>query len=260
MLIFGSGIVNTAINKLPFELHLPGYQYCGPGTRLQERLLRGDSGINPLDAACKEHDIAYSKSNELYDRHKADKTLADIAWKRVKQSSSLKEKLAALSVTAAMKTKTKLGMGINKKKKRKTQRKGKGVSFREIVKNARSAARPAKTVNEAAKQALVAVRRLIKGKQKRLPPRIIPVPKTGGILPLIPLFAGLSALGALTGGAAGVAKAVNDAASAKKRLREAERHNQTMEGIALRGKGLYLRPYRKGYGLFLQSKNYHQGR
>lgn len=258
MLTFGSGIVNTVINKLPFELHIPGYQYCGPGTRLQERLTRGDSGINPLDAACKEHDIAYSKSNNLHNRHEADKILSAKAWKRVKQSASLKEKLAALSVTAAMKTKTKLGMG--QKKKRKPRRKGKGVSFRQIVKNARAAARPAKTVKEAAKQALAAIRQQIKGKQKKLPPRIIPVPKTGGFLPLVPIFAGLSALGALAGGASGIAKAVNDAAAAKKKLHEAERHNQTMEAIALRGRGLYLRPYRRGYGLFLQPKNCHRGR
>jgi len=45
--------------------------------------------------------------------------------------------------------------------------------------------------------------------------------KKGGFLPLIPLFAGLSALGALTGGAAGIAKAVNDS-----------NHNKEMEKIA----------------------------
>ena len=26
---FGRGIVNSIIDKLPMELHLPGYQYCG---------------------------------------------------------------------------------------------------------------------------------------------------------------------------------------------------------------------------------------
>lgn len=34
--------------------------------------------------------------------------------------------------------------------------------------------------------------------------RVIPVPKIGGVLPLIPIFAGLSALGALTGGSQAV--------------------------------------------------------
>lgn len=27
----GSGLVNKLIDKLPFELHLPSYNYCGPG-------------------------------------------------------------------------------------------------------------------------------------------------------------------------------------------------------------------------------------
>ena len=72
----GKGLVNSIINKLPIELHIPGYRYCGPGTKLKERLIRGYSGINPLDAACKEHDIAYSKNRDnLGTRHAADKIL-----------------------------------------------------------------------------------------------------------------------------------------------------------------------------------------
>jgi len=67
-----SGLLNRAINALPIELHIPGYQFCGPGTRLA----RGDRGINPLDAACREHDIAYSRSNDLGQRHVADRILA----------------------------------------------------------------------------------------------------------------------------------------------------------------------------------------
>lgn len=54
-----------------------------------------------------------------------------------------------------------------------------------------------------------------------------------GILPLVPLFAGLSALGTLTGGAAAVANAVNTSKNAQKKLDESQRHNQTMEAIAL---------------------------
>jgi hypothetical protein len=34
----GGGFVNSLINKLPFELHIPGYNFCGPGTKLEERL------------------------------------------------------------------------------------------------------------------------------------------------------------------------------------------------------------------------------
>lgn len=87
-------------------------------------------------------------------------------------------------------------------------------------------------------------------------PRIIPLPKTGGVLPFLPIFAGLSALGALSGGATGIAKAINSAKNANKQLEENKRHNQTMEAIAM-GKGLFLKPFRKGLGLYLkpQPKN-----
>ena len=52
----GRGLTNTVINKLPFELYLPGYQFCGSGTKLTKPLARGDLRINPLDQACKKHD------------------------------------------------------------------------------------------------------------------------------------------------------------------------------------------------------------
>ena len=49
------------------------HQYCGPGTTFKYRLARDDLGINPLDVACKEHDIAYAwNPNNLSDRHAAD--------------------------------------------------------------------------------------------------------------------------------------------------------------------------------------------
>ena len=78
--IRGSGLLNRAINALPIELHIPGYQFCGPGTHLETRLARGDRGINPLDAACRDHDIAYSRSNDLGERHVADNILAAKAY------------------------------------------------------------------------------------------------------------------------------------------------------------------------------------
>ncbi|KYN07144.1 hypothetical protein ALC62_01892 [Cyphomyrmex costatus] len=60
----------------------------GPAPKIRDcgecqRRARGDAGLNPLDAACREHDIAYSQSNDLVDRHAADKILAEEARKRV---------------------------------------------------------------------------------------------------------------------------------------------------------------------------------
>ena len=115
----GSGILNNLINKLPFELHIPTFQYCGPGTKLTERFNRGDPGINPLDVACKNHDISYAEnSNNIRKRNAADRILAEEAWKRVTaKDSSIGEKTAALGVAGIMKIKSKLGMGLNKKRK-----------------------------------------------------------------------------------------------------------------------------------------------
>ncbi|KAJ8911772.1 hypothetical protein NQ315_008825 [Exocentrus adspersus] len=85
---------------------------------------------------------------------------------------------------------------------------------------------------------------------------VLPIPKVGGILPLLPIFAGLSALGTVAGGISGVSRAVNDARVAREQMSEAQRHNKTMEAIALEnnknGNGLYLKPHRQGVGLFLK--------
>ena len=114
-----SNLLNRTIDILPIELHLPGgYQYCGPGTKLAKRLARKDPGINKLDQACKEHDIAYSKYSDSAHRTAADRILATQAWNRVKSSdASVREKAAALAVTAAMKAKTTFGGGKTRRKR-----------------------------------------------------------------------------------------------------------------------------------------------
>jgi hypothetical protein len=136
-LVKGGGILGTVVNKaidlLPVELHIPGYNYCGPGTKLQKRLERGDRGINKLDDACKIHDIAYSKFKDTEHRRQADKELTERAWQRFKApDASLSEKAAAWAVTTAMKTKTKFGGGKGRRKcvKRKKPTKGRGLYLR----------------------------------------------------------------------------------------------------------------------------------
>lgn len=259
--VSGDGLLNSIINKLPFELHLPGYEYCGPGTKLKQRLVRGDQGINPLDRACKEHDIAYSINNNIEDRHIADKKLSEKAWHRVKSAdATLGERVNSLIVTGIMKLKTKLGAGIKLKKKQNNRLNKRNVrplkvAFRNIVKNVKDSLASKAPVNltDSIGLALTAAKKAIGRKKKAIKtPRIIPIPKKiGGVLPfLIPLFAGLSAIGALSGGAAGIAKAVSEAKAAKTELDENKRHNKKMEAIAI-GHGLFLKPYRAGLGLYL---------
>lgn len=86
----GRGILNTILNKAPLpELHLPGgYRFCGPFTRLQTRLRRGDTPINGLDAACLRHDLAFSRFKDVASRNVADRRLAEEAWQRYKASDA----------------------------------------------------------------------------------------------------------------------------------------------------------------------------
>ena len=164
-----------------------------------------------------------------------------------------------------MKLKSRFGMGVKKRSKKRKQNNAKKlgmglkskrrnqVSLKKIIK----AGAFESTLNNCAQtviqSALKKARTAVKeagGKKNIKIPRILPVPvKIGGVLSfLISLFAGLSATGALAGGAAGIVKAVNDAKAAKRQLEENKRHNKTMKSVAL-GNGLYLKPHKVGLGL-----------
>lgn len=113
----GRGVINSLIDNLPVPLHLPGYNYAGPGTPLDLHLERGVKPVNKLDEAAMRHDIAYSKSANLNDRHEADYELQEDAWKRFKShDSNIGEKANAWLVTTAMRAKRALGAGVNKPK------------------------------------------------------------------------------------------------------------------------------------------------
>lgn len=238
----GGGLVNSIINNLPFEVHLPGYNYCGPGTKLYKRLARGDRGVNKLDEACMQHDIAYTNHTDLSNRHKADLQLLNMAKQRIKSKDAGKgEKLSSWLVSKVMKAKLKSGSGIK--------------SFKNLVSKIKSKIKKLKRKDSKTliKAAYLAAKKLLPNVHHRIRlPRVIPIPKTGGVLPLIPIFAGLSALGSLAGGAAGIAKTVNDYKASKQNLQETERHNKAMEALVL-GNGLYIKPYKSGKGLFITS-------
>ncbi|KAF0749940.1 Uncharacterized protein FWK35_00021969, partial [Aphis craccivora] len=185
-----------------------GYQYCGPGTKLNKRLARGDKGINPLDTACREHDIAHERSNSIVDRNEADHILEQRAWERFKsKDSSLKEKAVAWGVTTAMKAKRKVGGGCG---------------FKAVVKATKNVLK--KNAGE---------KNLISENSKHTEKR--------WCITTLPIFAGLSALGALTGGVANVVKVANEF------KRNVPSHL---------GNGLYLTPYKNnsykvGGGLYI---------
>lgn len=231
---------------------------------------RGDRGINSLDEACREHDISYSKHSDIQNRHQADKILENKARQRLLASdSSFGEKAAAFVITNTMKAKQKLGMGLKKQFKTKTKK----IAFRKAVldhlkkemKN--QIGKSPIDIKLAATKAVGVARKLVKnagGRKKIRVPRVIPIPKRGGVLPfLIPLFAGISAAGGLGTGIASIVRAVKATKEAQENLNEAKRHNKTIEEIALhqtkQGSGMFLKQYKSGLGLYLNqpAKNFH---
>jgi hypothetical protein len=131
--VIGKGVINTLMNKIPIpELHLSlpkdvesehiedgnfnksgKYSYCGPGTRLNKRLMQGYKGVNDLDKACLKHDLAYDKNNDTKNRNIADNELAKEANMLANDSNQPDYvRKDAKKVAALMSTKSWLGMGI----------------------------------------------------------------------------------------------------------------------------------------------------
>ena len=95
--------LQKALSKTGIEFHLPGYQFAGPGTKLQKRLALGQQGINRLDRIARTHDIDYSMANKLQDKWKADDKMI-----RAIQNLPGKKTKTEHFVKAIMQTKRKL--------------------------------------------------------------------------------------------------------------------------------------------------------
>ena len=63
----GGSLSNKVINNLPVEMHLPGHNFTGPGTKLKKwlnpdlTLKKWSKPINCVDKAAYHHDICYLK-------------------------------------------------------------------------------------------------------------------------------------------------------------------------------------------------------
>ena len=129
----GSLDIQKHLSKLG-ELHMRTptmrkYNYCGPGTKLEERLTSNNpkirDPINNLDAICQKHDIAYSKAKSLKDKHKADDVMLD----EISKIPYMKRPWGTTAVQAMITGKRKLGLGVKKKPKN-----GKGRRVKKIGK------------------------------------------------------------------------------------------------------------------------------
>ena len=114
------------------ELHLrtpkgKKYNYCGPGTKLEDRLNSNDpkcrDPINKLDAVCQQPDIAYNEAGDnLAKKHAADKIMED----SIKEIPFGQRPWFATPTMYAIKRKRKLGLGVPKNgKSRRVKKTGK---------------------------------------------------------------------------------------------------------------------------------------
>jgi hypothetical protein len=140
------------------------------------------------------------------------------------------------------KPRRKTGRGF--KKQRKT---GKGLPFKQLVNVAKkSLGKQHGSLEFMTGEALDVVHREIAKKRGKFKlPRVIPVPKKiGAGLPLIPLLAGISALGGAASGVSSIVRSIGEIIDAKRRIFPNEKKQV--------GNGLYLAPYKKnGFGLYL---------
>lgn len=268
------GLIDRIINKLP-EIHIPSYQYAGPGTKLEKRLARGDPGKNKLDVACKHHDIAYATCANSKSRRKADRVLIDQALRRIyARDAKLDERAAALLVSALMTTKvglSKIGLGLDTvdmskktKSRGKRSKKRESITFTKLIRGAKANIRSTKlnhsddaSLNGTIKAAIRNVKDMKRGKTVKVP-RVLKLPKFGAsVQSILPILSGLSAIGSITASAVGVRKALKEIEVAKKQLAEGNQQphlngeRKIGRGLKLlyksnaKGAGFYLKPYRQ---------------
>ena len=106
----GGDIVDE-IGKHIGEVHFPGSNYLGPGTKFKERIERKDKPTDRIDEAAMHHDLSYHMYKDKEKRHEADrKLLSDIDSI---QNPTFKEKLKGLTTKAVIKPKLFLGLGLD---------------------------------------------------------------------------------------------------------------------------------------------------
>lgn len=120
----GGSFLSNALERYNKEIHLPQYQFCGPNTRVLERLNKGQRGINKLDQACLRHDLSYLRNKDLKTRHLADADLIQEAKARIfAKDSSIGEKIAAGAVSGLIAAKKKWVWGERTAKREEIQEK-----------------------------------------------------------------------------------------------------------------------------------------
>ena len=117
----GGSLLNKAINNLPFQMHLSGHNFTGPGTKLKKRLnpdltpKKWSKPVNRVDKAAYHHDVCYLKNDDTATRNAiCDKNML----KELEgiYNPTLRKRLDKSIVSKLIGTKVKFGMGVKKKR------------------------------------------------------------------------------------------------------------------------------------------------
>ena len=117
----GGSLLNKFINNLPVEMHLPGHNFTGPGTKLNKKLKpdltpkEWSKPVNRVDKAAYHHDICYLKNDDTATRNAVcDKNML----KELKgiYNPTIKEKMERGLVSSLIGTKARFGWGVGGKK------------------------------------------------------------------------------------------------------------------------------------------------
>ena len=111
----GGNCLNTLVSKFPFEMHLPGHNFTGPGTKL-DKLLNSDGTpkewsipINRVDIAAYHYGLCYSKQDTKTRNQVCDKTMLNELNGIVNQT--LRERIDKSIVGKLINAKVNFGLG-----------------------------------------------------------------------------------------------------------------------------------------------------
>lgn len=134
---------------------------------------------------------------------------------------------------------------VQKKRKNQTR----AITLKQAIANAKKALATANhndnSVNSLIERSLAALRNH-PVRFAATDSRLLPLPKSGGFLPLVPILTGLAALGTLAKTTSAVANAVKDVNDARKSFKSGSGLLNTKIG-----RGVYLKPYKNGLGLLI---------
>ena len=119
----GGSFLNTLVNNLPFEMHLPGHNVTGPATKLCKRLKSDGTPnklsipVNRVDNAAYHHELCYSKHGNTKTKNQVcDKAILDELNGIV--NPTLRERIDKARVGKLINAKVNFALGAPMKRKK----------------------------------------------------------------------------------------------------------------------------------------------